>query len=55
MLRTDDDAAIIDLCIALEATLGDESHAEITHKLALRTAVVASEHAQADADRSSSK
>jgi hypothetical protein len=42
MLRDSEDDAIIDLCIGLEAALGDTSHAEITHKLALRTAAVVS-------------
>jgi Apea-like HEPN len=40
MLRESEDDAIIDLCIGLEAALGDESHTEITHKLALRTAAI---------------
>jgi hypothetical protein len=39
-LREVEEDAAIDLCIGLEATLGDESPTEITHKLALRTAAV---------------
>lgn len=39
-LRETEEDSIIDLCIGLEAALGDASHAEITHKLALRTAAV---------------
>lgn len=40
MLREQEDDAIIDLCIGLEAALGDQSRTEITHKLTLRTAAV---------------
>ncbi len=40
MLRTDEEDAVIDLCIGFEALLGDKSTTEITHKLALRTAAV---------------
>lgn len=40
MLREHEDDSIIDLCIGLEAVLGDQSRMEITHKLALRTAAV---------------
>jgi hypothetical protein len=47
-LRETEEDAIIDLCIGLEAALGDESHAEITHKLALRTAAVVARSVGAD-------
>jgi hypothetical protein len=47
-LREVEEDAIIDLCIGLEAALGDESHAEITHKLALRTAAVVARSAGAN-------
>jgi hypothetical protein len=40
MLREDEEDAVIDVCIGLEAALGDESTTEMTHKLALRTAAV---------------
>lgn len=41
MLRDDDVDTIVDLCIGLEAALGDRSStSEITHKLALRTAAI---------------
>jgi hypothetical protein len=40
MLRTDETDAMIDLCIGLEALLGDESSSEMTHKLAMRVAAL---------------
>jgi Apea-like HEPN len=40
MLREEEDDAIVDTCIGLEAALGDETPTEMTHKLALRTAAV---------------
>lgn len=40
LLREREADAVVDLCIALEAVLGDRSTSEITHKLALRTAAV---------------
>lgn len=39
-LRAEEHDAIIDLCIGLEAALGDESKSDITFKLALRVAAV---------------
>jgi hypothetical protein len=39
-LREDEGDAIIDLCIGLEAAVGDDSATEMTHKLALRTAAL---------------
>jgi Apea-like HEPN len=44
-LRVREDDRIIDLCIALEALLGDKSPTETTHKLAMRVAAI---HAQSD-------
>jgi hypothetical protein len=38
MLRDEEDDAVVDICIGLEAALGDATPAETTHKLALRTA-----------------
>jgi hypothetical protein len=40
-LRSDEQDSIIDVTIALEALLGDESKGEITHKLATRLAALA--------------
>ena len=40
-LRSDEEDSIIDVTIALEALLGDESKGEITHKLATRLAALA--------------
>ena len=39
-LRSDEVDSIIDLCIGLEALLTDETHTEMTHKLALRVAAL---------------
>jgi len=39
-LREVEEDAVVDLCIGLEAALGDESTTETTHKLALRAAAV---------------
>jgi hypothetical protein len=40
VLREDETDSILDLCIGLEALLGDESGSETTYKLGLRTAAV---------------
>ena len=40
-LRSDEEDSIVDVTIALEALLGDESKGEITHKLATRLAALA--------------
>ena len=40
MLREDEADSILDLCIGLEALLGDESPGDTTYKLGLRTAAV---------------
>jgi hypothetical protein len=39
-LRADEDDAVLDLCIALEAALGDRQRNEMTYKLSLRSAAV---------------
>jgi hypothetical protein len=39
-LRLDEDDVILDLCIALEAALGDRQRTEMTYKLGMRTAAV---------------
>jgi hypothetical protein len=39
-LRTEEDDAILDLCIALEAAVGDHDRNEMTYKLGLRTAAI---------------
>jgi hypothetical protein len=39
-LRADDDDVVLDLCIALEAALGDRQRTEMTYKLGMRTAAV---------------
>jgi hypothetical protein len=44
MLREDEADSILDLCIGLEAVLGDESPGDTTYKLALRTAAVLAQH-----------
>jgi hypothetical protein len=41
-LRADEDDAILDLCIALEAALGDSQRSEMTYKLGMRTAAIIS-------------
>lgn len=38
MLRADETDAIVDVCIGLEALLGDDAPTEMTHKVALRAA-----------------
>lgn len=40
MLRAEEEDSIIDLMIALEAALGDQSRSEMTHKLSLRVAAL---------------
>jgi hypothetical protein len=51
MLREEEADAVVDVCIGLEAALGDASPSEMTHKLALRTAgaMCAVEGKEADA------
>lgn len=39
-LRADEEDAILDLCIAIEAALGDEDHSQMNYKLSLRTAAI---------------
>lgn len=39
-LRDDEDDAIVDLCIGLEAALGDSTGTEMTYKLAIRAAAI---------------
>jgi hypothetical protein len=39
-LRVDEDDAVLDLCIALEAALGDQQRSEMTYKLGVRAAAV---------------
>lgn len=39
---------MVDLCIALEAALGDQDPTEVTHKLALRTAAVTAQSGRSD-------
>jgi hypothetical protein len=41
-LRDEEDDAILDLCISLEAALGDRQRSEMTYKLSLRSAAVLS-------------
>lgn len=48
MLRDREDDTVVDLCIALEAALGEQDPTEITHKLALRTAAVAARSGESD-------
>lgn len=48
-LREVEEDEVVDLCIGLEATLGDKSPTEITHKLALRAAAVLAEEGDAPA------
>lgn len=40
LCRDDDIDAVIDVCIGIEALVGDSSPSEITHKIALRTAAI---------------
>lgn len=40
MLRSDETDAVVDVCIGLEALLGDDAPTEMTHKIALRVAAV---------------
>jgi hypothetical protein len=39
-LRADEDDAILDLCIAIEAAIGDEDRSEMNYKLSLRAATI---------------
>jgi hypothetical protein len=39
-LRADEDDAVLDLCIAIEAALGDEDRSEMNYKLSLRAAAI---------------
>ena len=39
-LRTEEDDAILDLCIAIEAAVGDQDRSEMNYKLSLRTASI---------------
>jgi hypothetical protein len=39
-LREDTEDAVLDLCIALEACLGDKGRSEMTHKIAMRAAAL---------------
>jgi hypothetical protein len=38
--REETEDAVLDLCIALEAALGDAGHSEMTHKIAMRAAAL---------------
>lgn len=43
-LRHDEEDSILDLCIALEAALGDNDKGEMTYKLGMRAGVLARQH-----------
>jgi hypothetical protein len=48
-LRADEDDAILDLCIAIEAAIGDEDRSEMNYKLSLRAAAILALGQQGDA------
>lgn len=51
-LRHEEDDAVLDLCIALEAALGDRQRSEMTYKLSMRSAAVLSLEEGASAEQS---